>query len=164
MNIGVVLVDTREQYPFWDAGDHDVFGFQFTVERATLKTADYTIKGMEKLVLVERKSSVDEIATCCSWGRDRFERELRRMADETEHGVLVIEEPMISVHLHRYRSRMSPASLLGTLAAWSWRYQLSILWAGTRGLAAEITLRHLAAVARDPERARAAPSTATMTP
>jgi ERCC4-type nuclease len=56
----VVLVDTREQlplsferFPNWIAGER----------RATLKTGDYTVEGMETALVLERKSLGDLIGT-----------------------------------------------------------------------------------------------------
>ena len=56
----VVLVDTREKHPFplhenhpnWIAGE----------KRASLKTGDYSVEGMEGLLALERKSLTDLVA------------------------------------------------------------------------------------------------------
>jgi hypothetical protein len=70
-----VVKDTREQQ-----------GWSFCVgkscngtEIATLKTGDYSLKGMETILTIERKGSVDEFAGNVT--QDRFERELERMRD-----------------------------------------------------------------------------------
>ena len=47
----------------------------------------------------------------------------------------------------------SDPGLAGPL--WSWRYDLHVLWAGTREVARELALRSLAAAAKDPERLKA---------
>lgn len=150
----IILADTREQSPLWEPGRHVEHGLEFTVERATLRTADYALAGFEDLALIERKASIDELAACVGYGRPRFERELARMYAETQHRLLVIEEPAVCVQMHRYRSRVSPSAIFGSLASWAWRYGLHVYWAGTREIAREVVLRTLAAAARDPERLR----------
>jgi ERCC4-type nuclease len=65
----VVLVDTREQQPLplfanhpnWIAGER----------RVALKTADYSIEGMENLIGLERKSLAD-LVDCTVTSRERF--------------------------------------------------------------------------------------------
>ena len=42
-----LIVDTREQFPLWESGDHAEHGIEFVVERRTLRTGDYAIAGLE---------------------------------------------------------------------------------------------------------------------
>ncbi len=53
----------------------------FTLARKRLSTGDYTIKGLEQVVAIERKSGWDEILTNLSTKRNynRFADELKRM-------------------------------------------------------------------------------------
>lgn len=79
-----VVIDTREQRPFafegmkCDAADG---GGPLTVPtlRGTLKSGDYSLKGYETRVAVERKSIEDLFGTL-GQGRERFERELARLS------------------------------------------------------------------------------------
>lgn len=102
-----IISDSREQRPLWRNGSYAEHGFDFTVERATMRTADYALRGLEHLTLIERKASVDELAACVGHARARFERELARMHDETQLRILVIEEPVVSVRLRQYRSQVT---------------------------------------------------------
>lgn len=70
----VVLIDTREQQPY-KFPNHEIQG---------LKTGDYSIefdgKSYENEVVIERKGNVSEIYSAAGSGRERFERELERLA------------------------------------------------------------------------------------
>lgn len=82
--LGLTLItDTREQLPYKFKGIPNV------VHKLT--SGDYSIKGMESMVSIERKSQSDFYGTITK-GRDRFKRMLQRMADSnTEFKGMVIE-------------------------------------------------------------------------
>jgi len=52
-----ILRDDREKYPWNDS----FFGQGFKTEQKRLKTGDYTIKGMEKIFVVEKKRNWGEL-------------------------------------------------------------------------------------------------------
>lgn len=54
-----VIQDTREQKG-WYFSEYDKCN---GMEQGSLKTGDYTLKGFEDMVCIERKFSVEEIAT-----------------------------------------------------------------------------------------------------
>jgi ERCC4-type nuclease len=147
-----ILVDSREQRPWFStqlaAG---------TAQRATLPTADYTIAGLEHLVLIERKSLQDLVAVV-GYGRDRFERELARMSGECRFPHLVIEATPAQVELRSYRGRIAPAAVLGSLAAWSFDFGLRIHWGGAPDACERWALRLFAAVERRVARGELDPS------
>ena len=66
----VILIDSREQAPYRFDGEASEVG--------TLPSGDYSIRGMEELVAIERKELSDFLA-CCGRERDRFKRELVRL-------------------------------------------------------------------------------------
>ena len=66
-----IVVDTREQKP-WDFND------SFNITKAKLDTGDYSIEGLEHLVCIERKSSVNEVSNNIT--EKRFKDVLDRMA------------------------------------------------------------------------------------
>ncbi len=68
-----IIEDTREQEPL----DFSPFAaaLSFHVERAKLRTGDYSVKGYESHIFVERKSFEDCVGTLTR-GRDRFTREV----------------------------------------------------------------------------------------
>jgi len=65
----IVLVDTREREPFLLYANHrNWIGGE---RRATMKTGDYTVEGMETILSLERKSLADVVA-CTVTYRRRF--------------------------------------------------------------------------------------------
>src|SRR5712671_6356324 len=80
-----ILIDTREQVPLAFCG--------FATERATLSTGDYSCVSdgvdLRDVVAIERKS-VSDLLGCIGQQRERFERELERMA-QLRFRAIVIE-------------------------------------------------------------------------
>ena len=66
-----IIVDTREQTP--------LLFTRLPSVRSGLLTADYSIRGLEHLFAVERKSIPDLVSCCCASNRERFENELHRL-------------------------------------------------------------------------------------
>jgi ERCC4-type nuclease len=128
-----IVVDTREQTPL-------AFG-DWPVVRTGLKTGDYSIEGAEDRVALERKSLPDAYA-CVGRERDRFERELVRLA-ALEYGAIVIEATLADVLAGVPRSAVSPKAAGGSLLAWSVEHRLPVFFAGTRPLAAATVLKLL---------------------
>src|SRR5512133_146345 len=121
-----IIIDTREQTPL-------VFP-NLPAQRGTLVTADYSLLGAEDLMGVERKT-IPDIAACCGQERERFERELERLESYWFRRLLIVGNES-DVRAHKYRSRISPASIIGSLAAWEIRYDIPVVWAATPDLAA----------------------------
>ena len=117
--IPTVIIDTREQTPL-------VFT-RIPSTRGTLQTGDYSLSGCEEVFAVERKSVADLVSCCTGDNRDRFERELHRLRGYRFKRLLVIGR-MDHVDQHLYRSKISPASVLGSLAAWEVRYDVPVVW------------------------------------
>ena len=72
-----VIKDTREQ-DGWIFAPYDRCE---GMEVDTLHTGDYTLKGFEDIVCVERKASVSEIATNLGKKKKAFYNEMERMGD-----------------------------------------------------------------------------------
>lgn len=107
-SLPTILVDTREQKPYTFPG--------YPVERTALPTADYTIKGFETEILVERKSVSDFLGCIFS---DRFQRELERMAD-CRIAQLVIEGNLYKLEHHHWKGSFN--SVLGKLETYPLKY------------------------------------------
>ena len=119
-----ILVDSREQRP-WH--------FETPTENATLKTGDYSLRGFEERIAIERKS-LNDLVGSLSRGRDRFEAELERAAS-FEQFVIVVEASISDVIGHKYQSQMAPAAITGSIIAlWS-RYGTPFLFADTPKIA-----------------------------
>lgn len=135
-----IVFDTREQDPYRFEG-HD--------ERGTLATGDYSIKGMEHRVCVERKSYQDawsSIGSGCGAAfeerRDCFEREWQRMA-EMDRAFVVIESDLATLQQPNPRSQVHPSTVVGTYLRWSVRYGVAVLFAGDRTTGRHVTARLL---------------------
>jgi len=124
-----IVVDTREQTPLRFTRLQSIPG--------TLTTGDYSVVGLEELFAVERKSIADLVACCCNANRARFFRELHRLRGYPFRRLLVVGRRS-EIELHLYRSEISPASVLGTLAAVEIRYQVPVVFAATPARAAAL--------------------------
>lgn len=139
MTCPTILVDTREQTPL-------CFSDAVKVERATLATGDYSIAGCTDRVAIERKSLADLVA-CCGRDRERFLDCCRRLRD-FQLGLIVVEATTLDVAAKLYRSRMRPASVIGTMLAIHVDYGVPTLWAGNADDAAKMVERILLRVWR----------------
>jgi ERCC4-type nuclease len=123
----VVAVDTREQEPY---------GFDpsrvKTVRRA-LPAGDYSLAGRETDVAVERKSLEDLVATAIH-ARERFARELRRLA-AYDFACVVVEASMEDVLRHRYRSGADPRSVFGATLSIVLDHRVPVFFCGDRQVA-----------------------------
>ena len=74
-----IIVDTREQE------EHFYFKSYADVETINrcMRTADYTVEGWEHIVVVDRKSSSNELQKNLGMDSKRFNKELERMKDIT---------------------------------------------------------------------------------
>ena len=136
-NAPVIIVDTREQEPFAFTGE--------TVE-GTLATGDYSVKGLEHLITVERKSLPDLLA-CVGRERDRFKRELQRLR-AYRFRLLVVESDAAELEGGTWQSRVRPSHVLGSLAAWTAQYALPIWLGGNHDACGRFVERYLFQAAR----------------
>lgn len=118
-----VVVDTREQLPY--AFDPRLF----EVTSAALTSGDYSLIGAEGRIAIERKSLSDFIGSITT-GRDRFFRELERLA-RLEFAAVVVESDFRALCSGAYRSKADPASVVGTALAITARFA-PVLFAGDR--------------------------------
>ena len=133
----IVLVDTREQEPL------DLR--PLTVERATLSTGDYSIRGGEGIVAIERKSLPDLLA-CVGRERERFDREMHRIAAYPCRA-LVVEATWPEIEAGDWRSEVTAAAVLGSLLGWMMA-GVPVLMAGTHERAGRYVARLLLLAAR----------------
>lgn len=128
----IILVDTREQDTPALRQRLQALGRPW--ERAKLDAGDYacTYEGPEGTrvqlpACVERKMNLDELVSCFTAGRERFEREfLRAVSSGTRMHLLVENGSWDQVLAGDYRSRISPAALSASMLAWSRRYDFPI--------------------------------------
>ena len=107
------VIDTREQRPLrLEYKD----GLELPSARGTLYTGDYSIKGLESYVAIERKSLADMMG-CIGSSRDRFEKEIIRLRGY-EVKCIVVEASWRDIEAGNYRSKVSPSAAIGTLMGW----------------------------------------------
>lgn len=122
-----VVVDAREQWPLPIR--------QLPFVRGGLYSGDYSIAGLETLFSIERKS-IDDLTGCCTnANRERFSNELHRLRGFWFKRLLIVGDKS-DVLAGNYRSKVKPASVMGSLAAWEVRYDCPVVWADTPEAAA----------------------------
>lgn len=128
----VIVIDSREQEPLPIR--------RLDAIRAGLYSGDYSIKGMETLFAVERKSVADLVSCCAGSNRERFANELHRLRGYRFKRLLIIGD-RADVEAGRYRSNIRPASIIGSLSAWEVRYDCPVCWTPTPTAAAVMVER-----------------------
>jgi ERCC4-type nuclease len=78
-----LIIDTREKQP-WDFEADDAFE---EVIYRKLDGGDYSIEGLEDIIVIERKASADELFLNFSQQKKRITAEFERLADH-KHNVL----------------------------------------------------------------------------
>lgn len=104
----VAIQDTREQCP-WDLSP-------LRTEIGSLATGDYSIKGLEEIIALERKSLVDLLA-CLGVERERFQREMQRMLAYPTRAV-ICECTWRDLNVGDWKSRITPAAAVGSVLGW----------------------------------------------
>ncbi len=133
----VVLVDTRERYPLplfglypnWIGGE----------QRVALKTGDYSVKGMEEVLALERKSLPDLVA-CTVTYRERFLAACRRLSHFRWKAILVEAtfEDIKRGFAPGIPSEVHPNAVCGTLDAIEAKFGIPVIYASSvRALATE---------------------------
>lgn len=132
----IIIRDTREQKAF--TFENINVKEKPIIEIGTLKTGDYSLKGFEDKICVERKSAVDLFGSIGK-GRERFEREFERML-EYEYAALVIEVDWKDIYKKPpSRSQLSPKIILRTLIAWHMRFNVHVWPCPGRNFAEKVT-------------------------
>lgn len=129
----LIVVDSREQAPFSFA--HERYAAQ--VRQGALTVGDYSLAGLEDRVAVERKSLPD-LVQCLGRERERFERELLRGAALDAFAV-VCEGSRLELARGEYRSHLNPHAACQSVLAFTARYRVPFLFAGSRQAAEYVT-------------------------
>lgn len=127
----MIVVDTREQKPY--KFDHSML--------KTLESGDYSIRGLEHRIVIERKSKTDAFGSLGK-GRSRFEREIRRMSGY-DYAAIVIECSLASFLRPPAFTRMNPRAALNTLISWNVKYGIQVHFASDRKHARALVYRIL---------------------
>ncbi len=137
-----IIRDTREQTP-WAFGDIEIV-------TKKLDSGDYTLEGFEKILCIERKKSVAEIALNVGSDRIRFNKELERMK-EFEHAYLICEFSIDDILKYpegsniplkmRKHVKMSGKYIYKVLSSYEELYGIEVIYASNRGYAIEQAIR-----------------------
>lgn len=109
----IAVIDTREQRPLsleYKKGE------KLASVKGNLYTGDYSLKGFENYVAIERKS-LDDMMGCIGTHRERFEKEIIRLKGY-EVKCIVVESTWKKIEEGNYRSRVNSSSAIGTLMGW----------------------------------------------
>lgn len=134
----IIIVDTREQLPY----DFACITPPPAVEVATLDAGDYSLKGFEGQVAIERKTLNDAYSTF-GQGRRRFQVELERLAGYQFAAVVIEADWHTIVRRPPSRSRLNPKTVVASIAAWSQRYGVHFWTCPNREFAERWTYRLL---------------------
>lgn len=104
----VAIQDTREQLP-WDLSP-------MKSELGTLSVGDYSLKGLESVIAIERKS-LDDFVSCCGGERERFQRELDRLRGWPVSAI-IIEASWADLQLGQWRSRLTSKQVQASYCSW----------------------------------------------
>ncbi len=133
----VAIVDTREQEPLDLSPLKTILG--------TLPTADYSLVGLEHVIAIERKSENDLLA-CVGQERERFDREIQRLLAYPCRA-LVVESTWEQLERGGWRSKITPAAVVGSVLGWS-AQGLPVIMAGDHATAGKYVSRLLFIAAR----------------
>ena len=129
----IIIVDSREKVNQHITGYLDRFPCRYEIQK--LDFGDYSAKielggatiSLADSVAIERKASLDELATNITKERARFEREFERAKSKNAKVFLLIENgSWWDIVAHHYRSRLNPKSYMATLLSWQYRYNLTV--------------------------------------
>ena len=134
-----VCVDTREQAPFAFTSI-DPFD-EIPTQYIALKSGDYSIKGYESRITVERKS-IQDLYGSIGADRERFEREMVRLAS-FEYAAVVIEGDSLAIaNYAETHLQMAGKTAEHTMLSWSIKYRVHF-WPSVNKRHAELRTFHL---------------------
>lgn len=129
----VIAVDTREQRPYRFVGFPTIF--------TTLHTGDYSVKGFEEVVTIERKEYGDFL-NCVGKSHRRFSAEMERLLG-FKYKALVIEAEIRAIADGQHpKSRVDPNAAIGMITRLAVQ-GIPVMACGDRLLAEDMTLRFL---------------------
>ena len=129
-----IIIDQQEKQPL----DFRPLGIRTTSQH--LETGDYSVVGFQRVCSIERKN-LNDLVACVSRDRDRFERELQRLAAYPCRAI-VVEATLNQVLAGGWRSKTLPQSVYGSLMAWQAR-NIPVHFAGTKEMAARMVFDHI---------------------
>ncbi len=133
----IAIIDTREKMP--------VDLSPLKVERKTLVTGDYSVKGLENEIAIERKSLPDLLG-CVGRERVRFDKEIKRLV-AYPCKALVIEASWYDLEVGHWKSLVTPSAVTGSVLGWM-AHGIPVVMAGDHDKASYFISRILFMAAR----------------
>jgi len=133
----IVLIDTREKLPFQ-------FGDDISTVRIKLEVGDYSLKGLEHLVAIERKS-LDDFVNSTIHNRRRFTQNLMDLT-RMDHKAIVVEASLRDVFAHRYKSKTHNQAVFGIVAAISGKWKIPVFFWENHAYAQMMVEKYLKAI------------------
>ena len=121
-----IITDTREKKPWI----FETIGNVDEVKMSKLNTGDYSIKGLEDIFMIERKSSVDELFMSLGVQWKRFEKEMKR-TEPFKYKYLIIEATMREIYKGSKYSKMSGRFIMARLVYLQFKYDIQVVFAGS---------------------------------
>lgn len=155
----MILIDTREQPTERAEKRYQSFGVPY--RRQKLDFGDYTYNfilpngreyyevsdSVHPHVMIERKMNLEELSSCLTHDRKRFEAEFERAKQNNSTIWLLVENAnWENLSNGKYKTKFNPKAYMASLIAWSIRYDIKIVFckAETTGrLIKEILYREL---------------------
>lgn len=137
----VLIIDTREKQP-WDFEGDEAFE---DVVYEKLDGGDYSIRGMEHLIVIERKATVDELFMNFTKDKKRIQAEFERLAGHP-FKIVVIEETcddIMNPHqyyvnkkkINRQSPKMPVAVVTSNLTKLMLEHNIQVIFGGMRAQA-----------------------------
>lgn len=134
----ILIVDTREKTPYDFEGDDD---FE-SIEHIKLDGGDYSLKGMEHLVVIERKANADELFNNFTQNKDRIYAEFERLRGH-KIKIMMIEQSCEDVMnpnsyyvnkkgLNKRDFKMPVAVVASNLTTLMVEYGVQVIFAGSK--------------------------------
>jgi ERCC4-type nuclease len=123
----IILVDTREKHPFDFGRFKNWIGGEIS---CALKAGDYSIEGMEKLLVLERKTLTDLITTLIQ-ERVRFFKQCEKMTKYRWRALLIeasYEDIKSPYDYDEYNTFAHPNAVSGTLDALEARFGIPVIY------------------------------------
>jgi ERCC4-type nuclease len=123
----ILVVDTREQDPLF-SGKSLLKGL--VVVRDTLPAGDYSVRGFETKIAIERKT-IPDLLGCLGNDRDRFKRELERLRGY-EWAAICLEGTLSELLQYHDFSQMHPESIRKSLVSINIRHKIQFFYDPSR--------------------------------
>lgn len=112
-----------------------------TIEKK-LDVGDYSLKGHESIIAIERKATIEELWNNFGQQRERFFAEFERMKD-IKFKYLILEFSYLNILKGTRYSKISPNFIISNLQKLELEHNVKIIYAGDRSCGQDVSRRIL---------------------